>query len=340
MTILTVLMLMLTALLDQVQRSWRFSESRISQFREARVAFDLMAKNIGQASLNTYWDSAMDENDEVKGYEPVSELHFIVLPDAAASLPSTGTQRPVGHAVFFQAPLGFSTDFRNLNSLFNGRGYFVAYGSDAHFKPSFVKSTDRYRYRLMEFRPPAEMNQVFQDGLQEREANREQVFDEWYKQAQSGMFGRSNSTLKDSFEDHLNPLAENIITIVVAPRDSLTSADSNRDASTDIAPNYGYDSNDQARPTDPNDIYSSNAQQVPPLIRLSMVAIDEGSAIRAGTEANEPQAISQSLQGLFKRSENYAKDVETLSDRLNEKRVEHKIFSTMVMLRSSKWTPR
>ena len=53
MGILTILMLMMTVLLDQIQKSWRFSESRISQFREARVAFDLMAKNVGQGSLNT-----------------------------------------------------------------------------------------------------------------------------------------------------------------------------------------------------------------------------------------------------------------------------------------------
>lgn len=49
MGILSVLMLMMTLLLDQVQETWQYSESRISQFREARVAFDLMSKNIGQA---------------------------------------------------------------------------------------------------------------------------------------------------------------------------------------------------------------------------------------------------------------------------------------------------
>ena len=44
MGILSVLMLMLTVLLDQVQKSWRYSESRISQFREARVAFEMMTE--------------------------------------------------------------------------------------------------------------------------------------------------------------------------------------------------------------------------------------------------------------------------------------------------------
>lgn len=120
MGILSVLMLMLTMVLDQIQSSWRSAESRISQFREARVAFDLMTKNLSQASLNTYWD-LKDENSDglVDGYFRTSELHFEVMP--ASKLGATGTQEPVGHAVFFQAPLGFSTEYPNLNNLFNGR---------------------------------------------------------------------------------------------------------------------------------------------------------------------------------------------------------------------------
>ncbi len=157
---------MLTALLDQIQKSWRFSESRISQFREARVAFDVMTKNIGQASLNTYWELQDKDADGLfDGYFRTSELHFITM--KASELGGSGTQQPVGQAIFFQAPLGFSSTYRNLNNLFNGRGYFVAFGSDRNFKPSFVKSPDRFRYRLMEFRPPAESNQVFADGQED-----------------------------------------------------------------------------------------------------------------------------------------------------------------------------
>jgi len=100
MGILSVLMLMMTALLDQVQRSWRYSESRISQFREARVAFDLITKNIGQASLNTYWDLQDEDSDGLfEGYINTSELHFITLD--ASSLKGGGSQTGVGHAVFF-----------------------------------------------------------------------------------------------------------------------------------------------------------------------------------------------------------------------------------------------
>ena len=48
MGILSILMLLLTQMLEQVQKSWNYSESRISQFREARVAFDLVTKNLSR----------------------------------------------------------------------------------------------------------------------------------------------------------------------------------------------------------------------------------------------------------------------------------------------------
>ncbi len=333
MGILSVLMLMLTVLLDQVQQSWRFAETRISQFREARVAFDLIAKNIGQASLNTYWDLKLDEEGQVDGYFRTSELHFISIDRAATALPATATQEPVGQAVFFQAPLGFSTRYRNLNNLFNGRGYFVAFGSDDRFKPSFVDSPPRYRYRLMEFRPPAEANQVFQDGQDEREAGEPQVFDQWYKQTLSVGDGK--------FEDHLNPLAENIVALIVSPRDELEDPNSSRgETYSEIAPNYRYNSNDQEQGGSGGDSFSAYSQQVPPLVRLTLVAIDETTAVRHENGSGKPQVIENALQGLFAQTENYDKDVETLSERLHAEgsNVNHKVFSSLVLLRSAKWS--
>jgi uncharacterized protein (TIGR02599 family) len=335
MGILSVLMLMLTVLLDQVQQSWRFAESRISQFREARVAFDLIAKNIGQASLNTYLDLRVDDDGEVEGYFRTSELHFVTLDRAAATLPRTTTQEPVGQAVFFQAPLGFSTRYRNLNNLFNGRGYFVSFGSDKLFRPSFVDTPDRYRYRLMEFRPPAESNQVFQDGQDERSAGLPQVFDQWYTQALSVGEG--------DFEEHLNPLAENIIALVVSPRDSLENPNASRgETFSKIAPNYGYDSNDEGDGGAGAGVgvLSDYSQQVPPLVRLTVVAIDETSAVRNDNGSSKPANIENAMQGLFVQTENYTNDIKTLSDRLNAEgsNVNHKVFSSLVMLRSAKWS--
>jgi len=325
MGILSILMLMMTVLLDQVQKSWRYSESRISQFREARVAFDLMTKNIGQASLNTYWDLADKDKDGLfDGYFRTSELHFITLD--AGSLNAGGGQTPVGKAIFFQAPLGFSGDYRNLNNLFNGRGYFVAFGGDEKFKPSFVDSADRYRFRLMEFRPPAESNQIFADGATERNIDQVQNFSEWYRQAVAGV-GKGN------FEEHLNPLAENIIALVVSPRDSLESAsDARGETFSKIAPNYDFDSNNQA----PG--FSGFAQQVPPLIRVTMVAIDEAAATRYEDGTGMPVEFTAPFAGLFSRTEDYSKDVQKLSEELDKLQINHKVFSSLVMLRSSKWS--
>lgn len=324
MGILSILMLMLTVLLDQVQRSYRYSEGRIAQFREARVAFDVMTKNIGQASLNTYWELADIDGDNMPDeYRRASELHFKVMD--ASGLGAAGGQTPTGHAIFFQAPLGFSTNYRNLNNLFNGRGYFVAFGSDRKFRPSFVNASDRYRFRLMEFRPPAESNQVFQDGQDEREKDQPQEFTEWYKQGLS--VGEGN------FESHLNPLAENILAIVVAPRDSLEVGSTSREQSySKIAPRYEYDTNDPGAGSD------DYAQQIPPLVRVTMIAIDEAAAVRFENGQSMPSELAGVLSGRFKNSLEYAEDVEAVAERLTELNVGHKIFSSLVMLRSSKWS--
>ncbi len=324
MGILSVLMLMLTVLLDQVQESWTRSESRISQFREARVAFDLMTKNISQASLNTYWDLEDEDSDGlVDRYFRTSELHFATMD--ASKLGNAGSQEPVGQAVFFQAPLGFSSTYRNLNNLFNGRGYFVTYGGDEKFRPSFVEAAERFRFRLMEFRPPAESNQVFEDGAEERNGGDPQLFTQWFKQGLD--VGDGN------FEYHLNPLAENIIMLIVSPRDSLTSgsAAGRSETFSEIAPDYKYDSNE------PKEGAESFSQQVPPLVRVTMVAIDEGSMVKLENEFGtaKPEIVDE---GLFKNTDKYEEDVQVLINSLNEQQINHKVFSSMVMLRSAKWS--
>lgn len=323
MGILSVLMLMLTIMLDQVQKSWTYSESRISQFREARVAFDLITKNLGQASLNTYFDLRDEDGDGLMDqYYRTSEMQFLVA--EASTIDNSSEQQMIGHAVFFQAPLGFSTEYRNLNNLFNGRGYFVGFGSDETFRPSFVRSDLRYRYRLFEFRPPAELNEMFADGGEERDAGEPQEFTNWFRQSM-------NLAPNDSFDDHLNPLADNIVTLVVSPRDSLISGSNRNDTSSSIAPNYIYDSNDD------QEGFESFRQQVPPLVRLTMVAIDEESALRLAADNGDsmPEVVPP---GLFGSTARYNEDIAELTDYLNEKRINHKIFSSMVMLRNSKWS--
>lgn len=313
MTILGVMLLLLAQLLDSVQRAWNYSESRVSQFREARVAFDVIAKNLSQASLNTYWDYEYDSNNIVKNYKRQSELHFITL--RGGDLGSTQDGEILGHSIFFQAPLGFSNKYRNLNNLFVSRGYYLVFGSDERFKPSIVKAEPKYRFKIMEYRPPAEDNQIYIDGDEERVRGGAPKYTKWYK---------------DRLEKFSNPLAENIVGLVISPRDTLELAQENQtDTYSRIAKNYTFDSNEH-----PDKRF---VQQVPPLVRITMVAIDEPSAIRLASENGKsmPNLVDKSY---FNETSRFAEDVKRLKADLEQKGISHKVFSTMVAIRSSKWS--
>ena len=120
---------------------------------------------------------------------------------------------------------------RNLNNLFNARGYYVVYGSDKEFKPQFVGSEvdERYRFRLMEYRPPAEENMVYNDGDRLRRWEPNPSFTDWFRHELS---------------EFSHPLAENIVALVVAPRDTVEkSTENRRDTYSRIARNYQFDSN-------------------------------------------------------------------------------------------------
>ncbi|MFK5921180.1 MAG: Verru_Chthon cassette protein C [Verrucomicrobiota bacterium] len=314
MTVLSVLLLMLTQLLTQVQRTWTYSEARISQFREARVAFDIISKNLSQATLHTYLDYERDNNNQVTKYKRQSELHFKTM--QASQL---GTNKPT-HAIFFQAPLGTSDKYQNLGNLFNARGYYVEYGNDRMFKPAFVQAEPKYRFRLMEYLPPAEENQIYVDGDKERlvSPNGVAVYDKWYRY---------------KLDTYSHPLAENVIGLIASPREALTNPSQQNQTYSSIAPNYSYDSNEQ------NANFALYVQQVPPLVKVTMVAIDETSAIRledkGGGGASMPSLIPGSF---FKSTQQYESDIAKLKAELNSRKINFKIFSTTVAIRSSKWS--
>jgi len=315
MTVLSILLLMLTQLLSQIQQTWTYSEARISQFREARVAFDIITKNLSQATLHTYLDFERDKNNQVIDYKRQSELHFKTMP--ASEL---GANMP-GHAVFFQAPLGRSDRYTNLENLFNARGYYVLFGDDRRYKPSFIQAEPKFRFRLMEFLPPAEENQIYIDGDEERLASTNGVanYDKWYK---------------DRLTEFSHPLAENVVALIASPRESLEDPNDKMKTYSKIAPNYSYDSNEQ------NANFALFVQQAPPLVKVTMVAIDETSAIRltgGGGSSSMPPLVPTSL---FKSTQSYDKDIQKLKDELNnyDPPINFKIFSTMVAIRSSKWS--
>lgn len=310
MTVLSILLLMLSELLNQVQKTWTFSENRISQFREARVGFDIITKNLSQAALNTYWEPEKDPDSQViLRYKRQSELHFKSGKATELGLDS----KAVTHALFFQAPLGFSLRFNNLGTLYNARGYYVEFSDDLRFKPSFVKAQPKYRFRLMEYLPPAEENQIYNDGDEERYNNLEADYDKWYRY---------------NLPEHTHPLADNIVALIVSPRESLGDA-STAAGVYKLAPNYSYDS---------NDVNLDNPQQVPPLVHVTMVAIDESSAVRFEKGAAAPREIMDAVDSRFTSVASYASDLAAMEQELRGKDVNYRVFSSMVAIRSSKWS--
>ena len=313
MTVLSILLLMLTELLNQVQKTWTYSENRISQFREARVGFDVITKSLSQASLNTYWDYDRDDDGKVLRYKRQSELHFIT--DQSRTLNLDG--KTVTHGLFFQAPLGRSDRYNNLSALYNARGYYVEFGDDKKFKPSFVNAEPKYRYRLMEYLPPAEENQVYNDGDMERYRDQDPVYDKWFNYR---------------MDEFTHPLADNIIALIVSPRESVADVE-DEDSASLIAPGYDYNSNK------PNNRFNGKPpQQVPPLVQVTMIAIDEASAIRFDRGASEPPEIGSAVSGRFTRATQFSRDLESLEEALRSSDVNYRVFSSMVPIRSAKWS--
>lgn len=332
MAVLAIMLLLIANIIGTTQRSWRSASARLSQFREARIAFDTLARNLRQATLNTYrayrYNNAADplvpavESVAVapEGYIRASELAFR-CGQASALVGNLGSiGQPVGHAVFFQAPLGVTdeTRYENLKNLLCVRGYFVVDGDDSAFLPSGLSSklTPTPRLRLMEYQPPAENNRIYAESANS---------DDWID------VGKQAGSV-----NYLRPVSENIAALIISPRlsagdDPVPFAGATA-RPTSIAPNYTYDSTKIANVTTSD---TQGSQHIlPPVIKLAMIALD-------GTSLGSPgasEAIDAIKGAQFNNADNYANDLKQVEDTLNRARVNYRIFETSVVIPASKWT--
>lgn len=345
--VLAILLLISAEVIGTVQTTWTSTNARVSQFREARTAFDIITRNLSQATLNTYLD--YDNNYLTSGdpasatttapsrYVRKSDLRFVC--GQAANLVQSGGGGGIlpGHAVFFQAPLGIAHDpnFAGLDRLLCGRGYFVQFTSDEFFRPAFIaSSTLRYRYRLMEYSPPAEQNLIYSDPATKSA---------WMNRAGIPL-QRGETALNRSLT---RPVADNIIALVISPMiDSAATgavAAGGTRSSTRIAENFEYDS-EQIRLENQLGLGQQGTQYLlPPLVRVVLVAIDETSADRlsqtsgdAGTPPFGTQ-ISDMITG--RPATQLNQTLEEIGQLLRQQyRVNYRIFSATVSLRGAKWS--
>ena len=317
--VLAILLVFMASITGMVQTTYRCTQGKAEQFREARVAFEAITRRLAQATLNTYWDYHYPNNDLTQPpdtYIRQSELRFRC--GQASSLLPAGIQSNT-QAVFFQAPFGFTSDAGNyggLESMLNTWGYFIEFGDDKSLRPDVVNNAGvatRNRFRLYEMMEPGESLSVYKHTS----SNATYSGAEWFLDP----LGKTNRSARF--------LAANIVALVFLVRDPENAL---------LTTDYGYDSS-----PDGNFPQSLPVHQLPPNIQVTMVAIDEASASRLDTGATPPDL---GLAGLFttvgdvtnEANPGYARDLKTLRDQLAAKRINYRVFTTTVSVRGAKWS--
>ena len=337
LTVLAILLLVSASVIGQVQRTWSASAARVSQFREARVAFDIISKNLSQATLNTYLDYStkyLQNPTAVSGvavkYIRKSELRF-VCGEARTLVPGATGNPLTGHAVFFQAPLGVVSNAENsgLDSLLCGRGYFVQLSNDDAFRPPFI-TKQRTRYRLMEFSPPAEQNLIYTETQDTSIAKQPGL---WFRSAGADLSADENASSRGS----TRPIADNIVLMLISPRSEpqLGTAVGGVNP-TNIAPDYWFDSVQKVGAT--GSTGQGNQHLVPPLVRLVLVAIGESSAQRleAINGGDMPDLVGDS--GIsFTNADSMDQDLRDFAGYLAEQGANFRVFSATIPILSAKW---
>ena len=326
MAVLIVIMGIVGSIILKASQTWSYTRGKIEEFRDARVAFETITRRLSQAELNTYedyqdafgsWLNPGNATTFVPArYARRSELRFLSgpIPEVWACLPNA----PHAHSVFFQAPLGFVTDtsaFGGMINLLNTWGFYLDYNSDSNFIPPFLlggKVQPRTRFRIMEMMLPSEsLTNLFTNTANSNYTSRDWV----------------TSSLNVTGITH--PLADNIVALVLLPQ--LSPAVTNNP--TALAPSYLYDSSTtNAQSVDP---LLNPVNQLPPMIEVTMVAVDENSAIR---KAAAYSGLTNMVNFPFTNSVNFSNDLAALQSYLTTNGINFRVFSTVVSLKAAKWS--
>lgn len=342
LTVLVILLLISAQVIGTVQSTWTTSNARVSQFREARTAFDIITRNLSQATLNTFVDydttylsssTNTASTAAPSSYVRKSDLRFLCGP-ASDLVPQAGSAaNSPGHAIFFQAPLGVAHEasYVGLDRLLCGRGYFVQYTSDDFFRPGILPAGfPRYRYRLMEFSPPAEENLIYNRPTGGGAPA------EWFANAGVPLQGQEEPGERGL----TRPIADNIIALIISPQ---TEAEGGN-VPTRIAPNFSYDSwnTGTGSMVSGGAIAAQGTQHLlPPLVRVVLVAMDERTADRLSqNDSSGTPPFGSSISDLVENAEadNLNQTLESVAKELASRRVNYRIFSATVVLRGAKWS--
>lgn len=282
---------------SNVSGIWRRSTDKVKSFQEARLAFETITRTLSQATLNTYLD--YDSQTSAKRYLRQSDLKFLIGNAGATGIPGTAG---CGQAVFFQAPIGYAsgTAYQNIGSLLNTCGFYVTLTTNSTVPQHASSTANPARYRLMQMLVPTEKNDVYTS---------------------------SGSSWFSSYVNEARPIADNVIAIVLRPQDPATLISSPNSSPNDA---YSYDSTAGAL----NNPQPITANQLPPVVQVTLIAIDETSAKR--TEG--ASVVSSALNGKFTIASAYDADLKSVENALSTANINYRVFSSAVPIRESKWT--
>jgi uncharacterized protein (TIGR02599 family) len=212
----------------------------------------------------------------------------------------------------------------------NAWGYFVELNDDSAERPPFLSSGSspwpvRTRFRLMELMQPSEKLTTYQMTSGSASAG----FN-WFRTAVNPPNPGGGST---------HVLAENVVALIILP---LLSAQDQAalGGSAQLAPDYSYDSTQSV--ADPN---LNPKNQLPPVVQVTMVAIDEQTATRLSVPPGGVDFfnVAGKFQDAAKFDADLALDVTrggnaTLENKLVELRANYRVFTTSVPLRAAKWS--
>jgi uncharacterized protein (TIGR02599 family) len=354
MTVLVLLVLMMVSMTTATNRVWQSSRARVDAFQAARGAFERVTSHLSQATLATYIDyynaggqSRTDLQRSSPGtaftpatYDRASDLQFVCGQAAVLAPPAISASRPT-HAVFFQAPLGYvstattaNNDFKELNSVLNAVGYYIDFTNGALQQPAFITSlAPSWRYRLMELYQPSQNLTIYfptstYGGPQA-----------WFTVAVN-----PTQTPGATATSPTIVAADNIVALIVRPETASTAASATSGTSpTEIAPGYGYDTKAylaqmNADGTTPGpSYYLLSKNQLPPMVQVTMVAIDANSAARLANMfgINPPTLFTKSP---FTDVTQYASDLASLETVLRGYQATYHVFVADVSVFGAQWT--
>ena len=341
MAVLSVVGVLILTMVGNVSSVTKRTRDQVESYQGARAGFEALTRTIAQATLNTYWDyydntGKAANNDAYNGtpakYGRQSELHFRSGPtDSLFGTSNGGLTRPT-HGIFFQIPGGITSNstLKQLNNTLNGIGFFLEFGDDEALRPSFLATgtsiPKRYRYRLLQMQQATENLQIYSSNNGTA----------WFQDP----LGLGSTTVNAAARP-ANVLAENVIALVIIPRLSPTEDPTGASLVTD---DYNYDSRTaksySATSATRTTMSGTTLHQLPPLVEVIMVAIDETSAQRLAAESGTiPPDLGQ--EKLFKSISDIA-DVDTDLDKLEKilvnKNLNYRIYRSVVGIRGAKWS--